>query len=86
MPTLTIEYANESERLQYERAIAFVQEMNRVGAVAAHGTVLESCELLALDQGRKLLRETLADAVQGRADAQKKSPATAPKAPRPGGS
>lgn len=86
MPILTIEYTNVSERLQYERAIAFVQEMNRVGADAAHGTVLESCELLALDQGRKLLRETLADAVQGRVDAQQKSPATAPKGPKRGGS
>jgi hypothetical protein len=80
MPPLTIEYTTEAERLQYERLIAYVQEMNRLGATAAHGTVLETCELFALNQGRQLLRETLADAIQARADAEKKSPATARRA------
>jgi hypothetical protein len=42
--------------------------------------------LFALDQGRQRLRQTLADAVQGRIDAQKKSPATARKASSRGGS
>jgi hypothetical protein len=27
MPTLTIEYTTEAERLQYERLVAYVQEM-----------------------------------------------------------
>jgi hypothetical protein len=84
MPTFTIEYATEAERLQYERLIAYVQEMNRLGATAAPGTVLDSCERFALDQGRQLLRENLAAAVQARADAEKKSPATARKAARRG--
>ena len=74
MPTLTIEYTTEAERLQYERVIAYVQEMARVGATAAHGTVMDRCELFALDAGRKLLRDHLAAAVQARADAEKKSP------------
>jgi hypothetical protein len=77
MPTLTIEYATDAERLQYERLIAYVQEMNRLGATAAPGTVLDACELFALDQGRKLLRDNLAAAVQARAAAEKKSPAVA---------
>lgn len=83
MPTLTIEYATEAERLQYERIIAYVQEMNRLGATAAPGTVLDTCELFALDQGRKVLRDNLAVAVQARADAEKKSPARVPRVARP---
>lgn len=55
MPTLTIEYDTDAERLQYERAIAYVQELNRVGADAAPGTVLDACEGFALDRGRRLL-------------------------------
>ena len=85
MPTLTIDYTTDAERLQYERAIAYVQELNRVGATAAPGTVLDSCERFALEQGRKLLRENLADTLQSRIDtAPKKSPATAPKGPNGG--
>jgi hypothetical protein len=79
MPTLTITYTTESERLQYERMIAFIQELNQVGASAAHGTVLDACESFALDRGRQLLRDNLAAAVQVRADAEKKSPAAVPK-------
>jgi hypothetical protein len=76
MPTLTIEYTTEAERFQYERMIAYVQEMNQLGATAAPGTVMDRCELFALDRGRQLLRDNLAAAVQARADSQKKSPAT----------
>ena len=83
MPTLSIEYATDDERLQYERMIAYVQEMNRLGASAAPGTVLDTCERFALDQGRKLLRDNLATAVQARADAEKKLPAGARKVARP---
>jgi hypothetical protein len=83
MPTLVIEYTTEAERLQYERMIAYVQEMNRLGLTAAHGTVLDRCEVFALDAGRKLLRDNLAAAVQARADAEKKSPARGRRAPSP---
>ena len=74
MPTLTIEYATDAERLDLERAIAYLAEMRRVGATAPHGTVMAACEQLALGAGRQLLRDNLAAAVQARADAQKKSP------------
>ena len=77
MPTLTIEYATEAERLRYESAVAYVQEMARLGATAAPGTVIDACETFALDAGRKLLRENLQATVQARADAEKKVPATA---------
>ena len=84
MPTLTIEYTTEAERIELERAIAYVQEMRRLGATAAHGTVLDACETFALDTGRQLLRDNLAAAVQARADAEKKSPAGGPKGANPG--
>jgi hypothetical protein len=83
MPTLVIEDSTDAERIQYERMIAYVQEMNRLGLTAAHGTVLDRCEVFALDAGRKLLRDNLAAAVQGRADAEKKFPARSRKAASP---
>lgn len=75
MPTFTTEYASDAERIGRERAVASVQEMRHLGATASPGTVLEACETFALDAGRRLLRDTLAAAVQTRADAEKKSPA-----------
>ena len=76
MPTLTIEYTTDAERLALEQAIAFVAQLRQVAATAPDGTVLAACEQLALSDGRRLLRDTLAAAVQARADhsdAQKKS-------------
>lgn len=73
MPTLTIDYTTESERLQYERMIAYVREMSDLGLTAAHGTVMDQCEVYALEHGRKLLRDNLAATVQSRAEAEKKS-------------
>jgi hypothetical protein len=76
MPTLTIEYATQAERLALEQAIAFFTQISHVAATAPDGTVLAACEHVALTDGRKLLRDTLASAVQARADAtaaQKKS-------------
>ena len=80
MPTVTIEYTTEAERFDLERAIAYLAEMRRVGATAAHGTVIAACEQVALESGRKLLRENLEATVQARADAQKKFPARGRKA------
>lgn len=74
MPTLTIDYTTEAERLQYERMIAYVREMADLGLTAAHGTVMDQCEVYALDHGRKLLRDNLAATVQARAAVEKKSP------------
>jgi hypothetical protein len=78
MPTVTVEfnYTTEAERLALEQALAFVTQMRQVAATAAAGTVLAACEQVALTDGRRLLRDTLASAVQARADAadaQKKS-------------
>jgi hypothetical protein len=80
MPTLTIEYQTDAERLLLEQALAFVTQMRQAAATAPDGTVLAACEQVALADGRQLVRDALAAAVQGRADttdAQKKSPAPA---------
>lgn len=68
MPTLTIEYQTDAERLILEQAVAFLTQMREVGATAPDGTVLAACERVALDSGRRLVRDTLATAVQERAD------------------
>ena len=83
MPTLTIEYATEAERIALEQAIAFVTQMRRVAIDAPAGTVVDACERVALTRGRTLLKDVLGAAIRGRADlvdAKKKSPATDPKA------
>lgn len=87
MPTLTVEYATDAERLALEQAIAFFTQMRHLATTAPDGTVLAACEQLALTDGRALLRDTLAAAVQARADtpAQKKS-ARAPRGDTPAGS
>jgi hypothetical protein len=91
MPTLTIEYRNEAERLALEQAIAYVAHLHQLAQDAPDGSVLAACEQLALADGRALLRTTLAAALDGRiAAAEQKGgpPAAAPKrtpgAPRAG--
>jgi hypothetical protein len=72
MPTLTVEYTTEAERMELERAVAYLAEMRQLGSTAAHGTVMDACEKLALSAGRRLLRDNLKATVQARAGAQKK--------------
>ena len=66
MPSLTIEYRDENERLALEQAIAYVADLRQLAQDAPAGTVLDACERLALDQGRALLRGTLAASLQAR--------------------
>ncbi len=66
MPTLTIEYHDEDERLALEQAIAYVADLRQLALDAPEGTVLDACEGLALDKGRALLRSTLAAALHSR--------------------
>jgi hypothetical protein len=68
MPTLTIEYQGDQERLALEQAIAFFTQMRQVAQTAPAGTVLAACEQVAVEQGRTLLRKSLAAAVQTRLD------------------
>lgn len=72
MPTLTISYETESERLAYERMIAYVREMRDVALSAPSGAVLDACERHAWEAGRTRLRDNLAETVQARIDAEKK--------------
>ncbi len=84
MPTLTIEYETDAERLALEQAIAFVTDLRRLALAAPSGTVLDACEALAVSDGRQLLCDSLTAAVQARADAadaKKMRPAAAAKAP-----
>jgi hypothetical protein len=91
MPTLTIDYRDDAERLALEQAIAYVAQLRRLAQDAPDGTVLAACEKLALRDGRALLRSTLAAALDGRIAAaeQKGGPhasvrARTPPAPRAG--
>jgi hypothetical protein len=82
MPTLTIEYRDDHERLALEQAIAYVAHLRQLAHDAPAGTVLDACEQLALADGRALLRSTLAAALHSRiARAEQKGgrPATAPR-------
>lgn len=82
MPTLTIEYQTDAERLILEQAIAYASAMQRHAAAAPHGTVTAACEQLALTQGRKLLQDTLAITLQAQAlatDSKKNLPESATK-------
>ena len=82
MPSLTIEYRDENERLALEQAIAYVTDLRRLALGAPAGTVLDACERLALGQGRALLRRTLAASLQTRiASAEQKggTPASVPR-------
>jgi hypothetical protein len=60
MPTLTIEYRDDAERLALEQAIAYVAHLHQLAHDAPGGTVLPACEKLPLADGRALLRSTLA--------------------------
>ena len=66
MPTLTIEYRDDAERLALEQAIAYVAQLRQLALAAPDGSVLPACEQLALHEGRALLRSTLAAALEGR--------------------
>lgn len=77
MPTLTIHYETEAERLAYERAVVFVAELHQLGMDCPADRVVDACEDLALGRGRDLIRDSLADAIQARVDRVEKKGATA---------
>ncbi len=82
MPTLTIEYRDEDERLALEQAIAYVSDLRQLALDAPAGTVLDACEGLALDKGRALLRSTLAAALHSRVASAEQKGGTLASAPR----
>ena len=91
MITLTVTCRDDAERLAVEQAVAFVRQLHHLAATAPDGHVLAACEQAALRDGRALLRDTLAAAVQQRVTAAEQKggpPASAPRrtsgAPRAG--
>ncbi len=66
MPTLTIEYQDDAERLALEQVIAYFAQLRHTALTAPDGTVLAACEQVALGDGRAMLRSTLAAAVESR--------------------
>ena len=81
MPTITVSYESEAERVAYQRAIDYAAEMLRVAQTVPDAQVVDACEGLALDRGRRLLRDSLGDAIQARVDAaEKKGRSTSPAA------
>ncbi len=66
MPSVTIEYEDESERLLIEQAAAMIAELRRTALDAPHGTALAACEDQAVGAGRRLTRDVLEDALRRR--------------------
>ena len=66
MPTLTIEYQDDAERLALEQLVAYFAQLRQTALTAPDGAVLAACEQHALHDGRAVLRSTLAAAVQSR--------------------
>ncbi len=66
MPTLTIEYQDDAERLALDQCLAYVTQLRQTALTAPDGTVLAACEQVALRDGRALVRSTLAAAVDSR--------------------
>ena len=56
------------QRLMMERALAMAQELERAGAAAADGRVLDELETLAVARGRDFTRGALEGALQSQVD------------------
>jgi len=73
MERTTLVAETEFQRLMMERALAMAEELERAGAAAADGHVLEELELLAVARGRDFTRGALEGALQRQvADVEKK--------------
>ncbi len=66
MPSVTIDYEDESERLLIEQAAAMIADLRRTALDAPHGTVLAACEDQAVRDGRRLTRDVLEEALRRR--------------------
>ena len=61
-----------NERLLAEQAILNFRELNKACDAAADGTVLNTCETLAMQQGRELIRRTIEVTLNEQAQAVEK--------------
>ena len=64
MSHLPVVPQSDFQRQVLEQALALAVELERAAAAAPPGHPLDRCELLVLDQGRQLLRDTLTGALQ----------------------
>jgi hypothetical protein len=79
MSHLPVVPQSDFQRQLVERALALAVELERAAASAPHGSLLDRCEALLLDQGRQLLRDALTGALQQQiAQAEKRGPQPAP--------
>jgi hypothetical protein len=70
---------SDFQRQIAEQALALAQELEQTAAGAPHGSLLDRCELLLLEQGRQFLRDALAGALQQQiAQAEKRGRRPAP--------
>lgn len=76
MPSLTIHYQTDAERRDIERAVVYFAELHQLAQGCTPADLLDTCEGLALDKGRALIRDGLASVVQARIDDAEKKGAT----------
>jgi len=55
---------SEFQRVVLEQALAYAVQLEQTAKTAPAGQTLDSCECVVLAQGRQLLRDTLAAALQ----------------------
>jgi hypothetical protein len=75
----SIEVRDEVEAAAVEQALAMARELKQVADAAPDGQVLAAVERLALDRGRRFIRDRLQDALNAQAAAlEKKGGAAGP--------
>lgn len=68
MEPVTMTAETPLQRLMMEKALAMAQELERAGAAAADGRVLDELETLAMARGRDFTRGALEGALQNQVD------------------
>jgi hypothetical protein len=68
MEPVTMTAETPLQRLMMEKALAMAQELERAGAAAADGRVLDELETLAVARGRDFTRGALEGALQNQVD------------------
>lgn len=64
MEPVTMTARTPLQQLMMEKALAMAEELERSGAAAADGRVLEELEALAVERGREFTRSALEGALQ----------------------
>jgi hypothetical protein len=86
MPTLTIEYRDDHERLALEQAIAYISQLRQLALTAPDGTILAACEQRTFVDGRTSCARALdsridaAEQKEGQRDCARRRTPDAPRA------